>query len=327
MKVVYYNTDDTIAYEKSLLKDWGVTDLELVHIIDKNSEHKCASLHDADGVVVVYDTITRSLLEKCPNLKCASVQSIGYNNIDVAAASDFGVCCTNAPGFCAPEVALHVTGLIIDLARKITFFDKSVRSGQWNPFLGYPLERIEGKTVGLVFFGEIPQKLVPMLQGIGLEILVYAPTKTEAYLAQWGCKKASSLDELLMSSDFVSLHCPLIKEVTYHLIGEAELKKMKKTAFLINTSRGAVVDEKALVKALDQGLIQGAGIDVIEDEVNEKSDLFRFNERVVITPHAAFISEDSFYGARRIALEQLVQCLVKKERPSNLINTDVIMKA
>lgn len=324
-KVVFFNIDDNLDYENSLLKEWGISDMELVEIKDKQSGKFTEYLQDADGLVVEYEHITRDVLEKCPMLKCVSVQSIGYNNLDVEAATDLGVCLTNAPGFCAPEVALHVTGMIIDLVRKITFFDKSVRSGKWDPLIGYKTERIEGKTVGLVFFGAIPKLMVPMLKGLGLNILVYAPTKTKEYLESFGCKKAETLDELLETSDFVSLHCPLIKGVTEHLISEPELKKMKKSAFLINAARGSVVDEPALVKALKEGWIKGAGIDVIEDEVNEKSDLFQFNDNVVITPHAAFISEDAFYGARRIALEQLVQRLSKKQLPTNLVNKKVVV--
>ncbi len=322
-KVVYFNIDDNLDYENSLLKEWGITDVELVEIKDKKSGKFTEYLQDADGLVVEYEQVTRDVMKACPKLKCVSVQSIGYNNLDVDAATDLGVCLTNAPGFCAPEVALHVVGMIIDLVRKITFYDKTVRAGKWDPLLGYKTSRLEGKTVGLVFFGQIPKTMVPMLKALGLKIVVYAPTKTKEYLAEWGCEKAEALDDLLEQSDFVSLHCPLIKDVTYHLMSEEQFKKMKKTAYLINTSRGPVVDEPALVKALKEGWIKGAGIDVIEDEVNEKSDLFQFNDNVVITPHAAFISEDSFYGARKIALEQLVQRLNKKQIPTNLVNKKV----
>ena len=226
---------------------------------------------------------------------------------------------TNAPGYCAPEVAEHTIGLMLALDRKIPFFDRQVRKGHWNPTEGYPLYRIAGKTVGLVFFGEIPKRMVPVLKAFEMKILVYAPTKSGEYLSSFGCKKVE-LEELLHESDFVSLHCPLIKGVTEHLIGEAELKKMKPTSFLINTARGAIVDEKALVKALRQGWIRGAGIDVLEREQSAESDLTDMEERVVITPHAAYISEDALHEGRRIALEQLVSCIIMEERPKNAVN-------
>lgn len=316
-KVLYYNVDDTLDYEKSLLEKWNVTDLELVEVKgNQRAFVECAQ--DMDGVVVEYQKITREMMEQLPRLKILSLQSIGYNNVDVPAATEKGICVTNAPGFCAEEVALHTVGLLIDLVRKISFYDRSVRSGKWNPLLGAKLRRITGKTIGLVFFGSIPKAMLPMLKALGLKVLVYAPTKTREYLAQYGVDQADTLDDLLKKSDFVSLHTPLLPETT-HLISTAQLEMMKKSAFLINTARGSVVDEPALVLALRNGTIAGAGIDVIEDEVNEKSELFGL-ENVVITPHAAFISEDSFYAAREIALSQLVARLSRRECPSNLVN-------
>ena len=322
-KVVYFNIDDNLDYENGLLKEWGVTDVELTEIKDKTSGKFVEYLQDADGLVVEYEQVTKPVMEQCPKLKIVAVQSIGTNNLEKPGATELGICLTNAPGFCAEEVALHTVGMAIDLVRKITFYDKNVRAGSWAPLIGYKTYRMTGMTYGMVFFGDIPKQMVPILKALGLKILVYAPTKTKEYLAGFGCEKAETLEELLKASDFVSLHCPLIPGVTYHLIGEEQLKWMKPSAFLINTARGSVVDEKALVKALKEGWIKGAGIDVIEDEVNEKSDLFAFNDNVVITPHAAFLSEDSFYAARRIALEQLVQRLSKKQIPTNLVNKDV----
>ncbi len=324
-KVVYYNIDDTLDFENSLLKKWGVTDVELLEVKDKERKKTFVEYVNetgAEGLVVEYDKVTRETLEKTPGLKIVSLQSIGYNNVDVKAATEHGVCVTNIPGFCADEVAEHAVGMLLDLVRKITFFDRSVRAGKWDPLVGYKTYRLPGKTFGMVFFGEIPKKMVPVLKALGLKVIVYAPTKTKEFLAEHGCEKVETLDELLETSDFVSLHCPLIPDVTYHLIGEAQLKKMKKSAFLINTARGSVVDEGALVKALKDGTIKGAGIDVIEDEANEKSDLFGL-ENVVITPHAAFISEDSFYDGRERALRQLVIRLSEKKRPTSLVNKDV----
>lgn len=324
-KVLYFNIDDNLDYENSLLKEWNVNDIELIEIKDKEYKKDFVSHvkdSEADGLVVEYEQVTKEVMDQLPDLKIVSLQSIGYNNVDTKAATEHGICVTNIPGFCAEEVAVHAIGFMIDLVRKITFYDKSVRSGKWDPLIGYKTYRLTGKTFGMVFFGEIPKQMVPTLKALGLDILVYAPTKTKEYLAEFGCKKAETLEELLQTSDFVSLHCPLIQGVTYHLIGEKELKLMKKEAFLINTARGSVVDEPALVKALKEGWIKGAGIDVIEDEANEKSDLFEL-ENTVITPHAAFISEDSFYDGRKRALKQLVMRLSEKVTPSSLVNKDV----
>lgn len=324
-KIIYFNIDDNLDYENSLLKEWNIQDIELLEIKDKTNKKSFVDYvkeEKAEGLVVEYEQITRDVMEQLPTLKIISLQSIGYNNVDIKAATELKKSITNIPGFCAEEVAVHTVGFLIDLVRKITFYDRSVRSGKWDPLQGYKTYRISGLTFGMVFFGEIPKVMVPILKSLGLKILVYAPTKTKEYLQEYGCEKAESLEELLETSDFVSLHCPLIPDVTYHLIGEEQLKLMKSSAFLINTARGSVVDEKALVKALKEGWIKGAGIDVIEDEANEKSDLFEL-ENVVITPHAAFISEDSFYDGRKRALKQLVMRLSEKKRPSSLVNKDV----
>jgi D-3-phosphoglycerate dehydrogenase len=326
-RAVYFNIDDNLDYENSLLKEWGVTDMELVEIKDKEYRKSFVAYlqeEKAEGLVVEYEQITREVMEQLPDLKIVALQSIGYNNVDAAAATQLGICLTNVPGFCAEEVAVHAVGMAIDLVRKISFYDRSVRAGKWDPLIGYKTYRMTGMTFGLVFFGEIPKKMVPILKALGLEVIVYAPTKTKEYIESYGCEKVDTLEELLSRSDFVSLHTPL-KPETIHMISEPQLRLMKKSAYLINTARGSVVDEPALVKALREGWIKGAGIDVIEDEVNEKSELF-FLENVVITPHAAFISEDSFYDARRRALKQLVMRLSRKVTPEHLVNKDVVIK-
>ena len=279
---------------------------------------------DAEGLVVEYDKVTREVMDMSPKLKIVSLQSIGYNNIDIGAATEHGICVTNIPGFCADEVALHTIGFAIDLARKITYFDRTVQQGKWDPLLGYKMYRLKDKVFGMVFFGEIPKRMVPVLKALGLNILVYAPTKSKEYLAEYGCEKADTLDELCERSDFVSMHCPLIEGVTYHMMGKDQFKKMKKTAFFINTARGSVVDEAELVEALKTGEIQAAAIDVIEDEMNEESELFGL-ENCILTPHSAFLSEGSFYEGRRRCLEHLVQRLSAKgqQRPTNLVNPEV----
>ena len=323
-KSVYFNIDDNLDYENSLLKEWGVEDLELVEIKDKEGKKSFVrhlQAEKAEGLVVEYEQVTKEVMEQLPDLKIVSLQSIGYNNVDTKAASELGICITNVPGFCAEEVAVHAVGMAMDLVRKITFLDRSVRAGKWDPLLGYKTYRMSGMTFGLVFFGEIPKKMAPILKALGMKILVYAPTKTKEYLADFGCAKAETLEELLANSDFVSLHTPLTPE-TRHMISEPRLKLMKKSAFLINTARGSVVDEPALVKALKEGWIKGAGIDVIEDETNETSELFKL-ENTVITPHAAFVSEDSFYDARKRALKQLVMLLSWNKAPEYLVNKDM----
>ncbi|WOQ15738.1 C-terminal binding protein [Raineyella sp. W15-4] len=321
-KAVYFNIDGDLGYEHALLEEWGVADrLELVEVktADNAADTFVAAAQDADGAVVEYFEVTREVLERLPRLKVVSLQAIGVSNVDLAAASDHGVAVTNTPGFCSEDVALHTVGMLIDLVRKISFLDRSVRAGHWDPLLGPMPQRLSGRTIGLVYFGSIPTLMVPMLKAIGLRVVVFAPTKTAEYLAEYGVEKVDTLDELLRASDVVSLHTPLTPQ-THHLIGARELELMKPTGYLINTARGAVVDEPALVAALRTGGIAGAAVDVIEDEDAEQSDLFGL-ENVVVTPHAAFVSEQSLADGRRIALSQLVQRLVDGRTPDNQVNT------
>jgi D-3-phosphoglycerate dehydrogenase / 2-oxoglutarate reductase len=320
-KVVYFNVDGGLDYENQLLEEWGVAgQLELIEAqaADNSPAAFIEAVADADGVVVEYFELTGEVMAQLPKLKVASVQAIGYSNIDAVAAAAANISVTNSPGFCSEDVALHTVGMLIDVVRKISFLDRSVRAGKWNPLLGAMPQRITGKKIGLIFFGSIPKMMVPMLKAIGLDVVAWAPTKTAEYLAEYGVTKVETLAQLLAESDFVSMHTPLMPE-TRHLLSTAEFELMKPTAVLINTARGAVIDEAALVEALRSGQIAAAAIDVIEDEDNETSELFEL-ENVVITPHAAFVSEQSFAAAREIALSQQVQYLVKGERPANQVN-------
>jgi Lactate dehydrogenase and related dehydrogenases len=322
-KVLFYNIDDNLDYERDLLTEWGIDDLELVEVKEyEGAKPFTAYARDAEGIVVEYQQMTREIIAQLPKLKIIALQAIGVDNVDVEAATDHGVCVTNCPGFCSEEVALHTIGMMIDLTRKITMLDRTVRQGKWDPLYGYKTYRLTGKTVGLYFFGSIPKAMMPMLQALKVRVLVYAPTKTAVFLKAYGAEKAETFEELLIRSDILSLHCPLM-DATEHLISERELRMMKKSAFLINTARGKVVDEAALVKALKEGEIKAAAVDVIEDETTEKSALFTL-DNTIITPHSAFVSEDSFYNARKIALEQFVQRLSKNQKPSHLVNQDVM---
>lgn len=324
-RVVYYNIVDTLDYENSLLKKWNISGLDLIEVKNKDDGKTFSDYaEDADGAVVEYESVTRPVLEKLKRCKIIALQSIGYNNIDLPAATEKGICITNAPGFCTEDVALHCVGMLIDLVRNISWFDRRVRAGQWDYESAPPMHRIREKTIGLVFFGSIPKAMVPLLKGLGLRILVYAPTKSAGYLASYGVEKADTLEELLSTSDFVSLHMPLKKE-TYHMIGEDQLRRMKPTAYLINTARGAVVDENALVSALKAHVIAGAAVDVVEDVVHHQSDLVGLDS-VLITPHTAFLSEESFYSAREIALRQIVECLIERKAPENLVNRELASK-
>ncbi|MCD7101309.1 C-terminal binding protein [Pseudoclavibacter sp. 13-3] len=320
---MYFNIADDLAYEQELLSRWGVADeITLRRATGPDTaEALIEAAQGAAGVVVEYVEVTGEVIRHLPDLRIVSVQAIGTNNIDSGTATERGVCVTNAPGFCVEEVAAHALGLIIDITRGITRLDRSVRRGEWNPFAAPMPHRLVGRTVGLVFFGGIPQRMVSGLRALGLEILVFAPTKTAEFIRSCGARQVGTLDELLTQSDIVSLHCPLLPE-TRHLMGTAEFQRMRDSAVLVNTARGAVVDETALVAALTNGVIAGAALDVCEGEPVPPRALSAL-EQTVITPHAAFLSEESFLDARERVLRSHVERLVECTRPSSLVNQEV----
>lgn len=240
-----------------------------------------------------------------------------------------GVTVTNCPGHCAEDVATHALGLTLDLFRKITFQNRSMLGGGWDPVEGYPTTRVSRKTLGLVFFGHIAQSLAPMARGLGMHVVAWAPTKSAETLAEFGVEKAETLDDLLVQSDVVSLHCPLIPE-TEGLIGKRELALMKPSAYLINTARGEVVDEDALVAALDESIasdgecgITAAGLDTLAGENDGTDNLNRRlieHPRCVTTPHSAYLSRESTLALAGMSLDSCAEILIEGRTPTNAVN-------
>lgn len=314
-KVVYYNMPGDIEYEKSLLNKWNVHDIQLVQMKRNNLPE---DIDEFEGLVTEYIQITDDILKKLPKLKIISLQSIGYDEIDVKAARKYGIDVTNAPGYCSEDVATHAVALLLALARQIPLFNCETHEGKWNPYAGSIMHRLSGKRAGLCSFGNIPQKEVPMLKGFGIQVSSFDPGRDKEYMSERGVEKCETLEQLLKTSDFVFLHTPLFPE-TFHMIDEHALSIMKKGAVLINVSRGALIDQNALVRALKNGKLSAAGLDVLEDEENRHTELFDM-DNVIITPHSAFLSEDSLKQSRRMALEQLVSRLSKGARPEFLVN-------
>ncbi len=319
--ILFYNTGFDTKYEKQLLKQWNIHGVQ-IHQIDTReySLQEAIQKTKADGIEIIYENVTDEVISNSAQLKIIAIPSIGYNNIDVEAATKHQVYVTNVPGYCVEEVAIHAVGMAIDLARRITFFDRSVHKGVWNIYEGYPLRRMSGKTFGLVYFGQIPQKMVPIIQALGMNLFVYAPTKSVEYLQEFGCKKAETLEELLVNSDFISVHTPLIPE-TENMFGEPEFRIMKDTAFFINTSRGKVVDEEALYTALARGDILGAAVDVIQNEKDGKTKLSEL-DNTIITPHTGFLSEEALLECRYRSLKAMVDVIVRGKTPEHPVNRE-----
>ena len=269
------------------------------------------------------DTIDAEALDAAHGARVFANYAVGFNNVDVAAATERGILVTNTPGVLTDTTADMAWALIFAAGRRIVEADRFTRAGRfegWGPmlFLG---QDITGATLGIVGPGRIGTAVAQRAKGFGMRVLISGPNPSEEIL---GIADAEvSLDELLRESDFVSIHVPLVEE-THHLIGERELGLMKSTAYLINTSRGPVVDEKALVTALRDGVIAGAGLDVFEDEPALAPGLADL-ENVVIAPHIASATNATRSKMATMAAENLLAGL-RGETPPNLVNPDALAK-
>lgn len=282
------------------------------------------AIKEVDGILcLLTDSIDVSLLNLNPNLKVLANYAVGFNNIDVAACTQRRIAVSNTPGVLTETSADLAWALIMTVARRIVEADRFTREGKfdgWGPmmFLGGD---VCGKTLGVVGMGRIGQAVVRRAKGFDMKVIYYNTNrKSEAEENALGVEYRE-LDSLLLEADFVSLHVPLMAE-TVHLIGEGELKMMKNTAYLINTARGPVVDEKALVKALREGEIAGAGLDVFEQEPKLEEGLASL-DNVVILPHIASASTDTRTKMAMMAAENLLAGL-KGEKMPNIINPEVL---
>jgi D-3-phosphoglycerate dehydrogenase / 2-oxoglutarate reductase len=284
----------------------------------KTEEDVIKAAFDADGIINQYAPITKKVIESLTKCKIISRYGVGVDNIDVEAATKHKIIVTNVPDYCVDEVSTHAMSLILACARGLTILDRKVREQKWDFTVIKPLFRTEGQTVGLFGLGRIAKKVAQKALGFGFDVISYDPyvSKTESSI------KLVDLDFLLTNSDFISIHAPLTKE-TKHSIGEKELHKMKKTAFLINTSRGALVDEKSLYKALKSKRIAGAALDVMEKEPPDwENDLFEL-ENIIITPHTSFYSEES-YKELKIKTAEAVLSVLTGKRARSVVNSQVL---
>ena len=250
-----------------------------------------AVARDADAILVTYAKLPGDLLRQLERCKAIGRFGLGVDNIDVPAAAARGIVVTYVPDYCMQEVSDHAMALLLALARKVPFSNRLVQSGRWEVPPIVPLRRLEGQVLGLVGFGNIPRTLAPKAQAFGLKVLTHDPYVKPDALKAAGVEGVS-FDDLLARSDFVSVHAPLMPQ-TRGLMNAAGFAKMKRGALLINTARGPLVDEAALVAALDSGQLGGAGLDVVTTEPLAKDSPLLGRDNVIVTPHTAFYSVEA----------------------------------
>ncbi|HET6319056.1 MAG TPA: C-terminal binding protein [Chloroflexota bacterium] len=269
---------------------------------------------DAVAIMTCFARVTPAVIDNARDLRVVARFGVGVDNIAVEAASARGVPVTYVPDYCVAEVAEHALALLLSLARGVVRYNGSVKGGGWDLGVGAPLRRIEGQTLGLIGCGRIGSRLAAKAAGLGLRVLIY----DKAAIAPPEGARSVGLEELLASADFVSLHVPLTPE-TLGIVDESLLRRMKSSAFLINTARGGLVDTAALARALREGWIVGAGLDVLPQEPVAADDPLLGLDNVVLTPHVAFYSEESLGELRRRATQSVIDVLAGRA-PEHLAN-------
>ena len=246
---------------------------------------------EADGVFVTYAKLPGELLRQFERCKVIGRFGLGVDNIDVKTASELGIVVTYVPDYCLHEVSDHAMALLLALARKIPFSNALVQGGRWEMPAVVPMRRLEGRTLGLVGFGNIPRRVAPKAMAFGLKVVAYDPY-TPADAARAAGIQLVEFEQLLAISDYVSLHAPLTPQ-TRGLFNADVLSKMKAGAYLINTARGPLIDEPALIAALDSGHLGGAALDVVATEPLSKDSRLLGRANVILTPHTAFYSVEA----------------------------------
>jgi len=277
-----------IDHERAIIEGAGFA-LEEIKPICKTEDDIIRTCGAADVLLVQWAPVTRRVLQALPNVRCIVRYGVGVNNFELDAAKDLGVVAANVPDFCINEVADHALAMIMSLCRRIPQDHHRIINGGWGINEFRPIPGISDQTLGLVSFGKIARNLARKAAVIGFRVQAYDPILSDSVFAEHNVARVD-LPELLKSSDVVSLHCPLIAE-TKHLINRETLALMKPSAILVNTSRGPVVNEPDLIAALEARKLCGVGLDVFEEEPLPAGSPLRKMNNVILTSHAASVSE------------------------------------
>ena len=307
---------ESLDVEREILTGVG----ELVPLQTKKPDEFIGQAADCDALLNTYaGPITAEVMAKMPRCRIIARYGIGVDTIDLEAATQAGIIVTNNPTYCIEEVAEHTMALLLACARKIAFYDRLVRGGAWAVPPGKPMFRLAGSTLGLVGFGNIARQVAVRAASFGMRVLYSDPYVKDGQFGEPG--KKTELHDMLRESDFVSVHPPLTPQ-TRKMINDEALARMKPTAFLINCSRGPVVDTDALVRALDARKIAGCGLDTTDPEPLPVPHPLRGRDNVIINPHVAWYSEKAMVGLQAGAPGEIRRVLTG-EWPVNVVNQTV----
>lgn len=311
-KVVIADYDyGDVDIERSIVTRAG---FELVAAQSKNEDDVIANASDADAVLTQYAEIGKRTIDSFKRCKIIARYGIGVDIVDVDEATRRNIVVTNVPNdWCMNEVADHAVALLMALARKLPQYDRATQAGEWQWQTGRPIQRLQEGTVGLFSFGAIAQEVARRMKGFGVKNIIACDPYADKPVAAAQGVPLVPFQELLAKSDYLVIQAPLTEE-TRGRFGEAELRRMKKGAILVNTARGPIVKDQDLYRVLHDGWLGGAGLDDIEEEPAKQANWKPSNplfslDNVIVTPHAAYYSEQSIQIVRRFASEEAVRVL------------------
>ncbi|WP_243297769.1 C-terminal binding protein [Bacillus litorisediminis] len=310
---------EDLRFEERVLHQTGV--IEVIGAKCRTEDEVIHACREADGIINQYAPLSKRVIERLNKCKVITRYGVGVNTIDLQAATEKGICVANVPDYCMDEVSDHALALILSGIRKVVVANDQVKKGNWDFKVTRPIYRLRDKTIGLVGFGKIPQSLAEKLKPLGFHILAFDPYVSDQEAKNRGVALVS-LNELVEQADIISVHAPLTP-ATKGMLGREQFARMKKTPLIINTSRGPVIDESALIEALHSGQVSGAALDVIEEEPISEHHPFLTMDHVILTPHVAWYSEEAEEEMRTKAALGIIDVLVHKEYPKYLVNHEV----
>lgn len=310
-KVLFSDYEYTsVEIEENLIRE-QVPDVEFIHAQCRTEEEVIEVAKDVDAIINQYAPLGKKVIEQLENCKVIARYGVGFNTIDLPSAAAKNIIVCNVTDYCLDEVSDHALALILSLARKVTFLNNKVKQGIWDYKVATPMFRLKGRVLGLLSFGNIAQKVAQKAKVFGFKVIAYDPFVPEEAAKNLDVELVD-FDDLFKRSDVISVHTPL-NDATRGMVGKEQFALMKKEAFIVNTSRGPVIDEKALIEALQNHEIAGAGLDVLEIEPIEEGNPLLEMEHVILNPHAAWHSSESEIELKTKTAQNVADVLLGKE--------------
>src|SRR6056297_277020 len=314
-------SDSPFPDDQPFIDELNKIDCEVI-FADLNDKEGFYSLCEkADGMIVTYADIDSEVIEKFGKCRVLARTGVAVNNIDVKESTKKKIYVTNVVTAQVDDVSNHAVALLMSSVKKIPLLNDHVKSGNWSLKIAQPIRKLSGSTLGLAGFGHIAKEVASKVKAFGIDVIAYDPYVEKKVFENYGVKKVE-FEELVAESDFISIHLPL-NEGTKDMFSFEEFKKMKSHMYIVNTARGGIINEDALIDALDNQKIAGAGLDVLATEFPGKDHPLYKYPNVIITPHSAYYSEECVKDLQTMAANEIVRVL-SGEKPFSLVNKELL---